>query len=572
MARTRRRSTRLAYVPISAALLLLVGSFATWGSSQGPPKRDVVQEKAVEEKAVEEKTGVGRALLQVPSQSPTSPTVSPSVPPTDITQLIPSPTVQPSVKEEDPLYPDDLFSADQLEKGAIILHVIGIFYMFWGLAIICDDYFVPALEVITETLQLSEDVAGATFMAAGGSAPELFTSLFGVFVAKSNVGFGTIVGSAVFNVLFVIGACAAFTRKLAGDQAKHHFEKTGELIPWYHQGLELTAWPLARDSIFYGIDLVVLLICFLDEKIYWYEALILLFCYSCYVIFMKFNEPLHDFVMDKLKANTKVHAADEQPPSRPPEAGRRRSTLKAVAREIIKENRRQSLGASAQPTPKQESPEDEEEEDDDGPWDPKSFPESAGDKVKFILGFPLNFPMWCTVPNCVKDEMKKYYVIAFVLSIVWIAIFSYFMVWWADTLGVTAGIPPEVMGLTLLAAGTSVPDLITSVVVAMNGKGDMAVSSSIGSNIFDITFGLPLPWFLYCAIMNGFDEPINVTSNSLGSSVIMLFCMLIATIICIVLFQWKLNVALGGTSLILYCIFMTFTLLIEYEKIDGINI
>ena len=45
-------------------------------------------------------------------------------------------------------------------------------------------------------------------MAAGGSAPELFTSIIGVFVAKSDVGIGTIVGSAVFNILFVIAACA----------------------------------------------------------------------------------------------------------------------------------------------------------------------------------------------------------------------------------------------------------------------------------------------------------------------------------------------------------------------------
>ena len=41
-------------------------------------------------------------------------------------------------------------------------------------------------------------------------------------------------------------------------------------------------------------------------------------------------------------------------------------------------------------------------------------------------------------------------------------------------------VPPEIMGLTFLAAGTSVPDLITSVIVAKKGFGDMAVSSSIG--------------------------------------------------------------------------------------------
>ena len=47
----------------------------------------------------------------------------------------------------------------------------------------------------------------------------------------------------------------------------------------------------------------------------------------------------------------------------------------------------------------------------------------------------------------------------------------------------------QVMGLTFLAAGTSIPDLITSVLVAKEGLGDMAVSSSIGSNIFDVTVG-----------------------------------------------------------------------------------
>ncbi len=52
---------------------------------------------------------------------------------------------------------------------------------------------------------------GATFMAAGSSAPELFTAILGVFIAKGDVGTGTIVGSAVFNILFVIGLCALHT-------------------------------------------------------------------------------------------------------------------------------------------------------------------------------------------------------------------------------------------------------------------------------------------------------------------------------------------------------------------------
>lgn len=84
---------------------------------------------------------------------------------------------------------------------------------------------------------------------------------------------------------------------------------------------------------------------------------------------------------------------------------------------------------------------------------------------------------------------KKLFPLTFIGSIVWIAFFSYLMVWWANLVGAAAYIPPEVMGLTLLAAGTSVPDLITSVIVARKGFGDMAVSSSVGSNIFDVTVG-----------------------------------------------------------------------------------
>merc|ERR1712178_111982 len=100
-------------------------------------------------------------------------------------------------------------------------------------------------------------------MAAGGSAPELFTSLIGTFTA-SDVGFGTIVGSAVFNVLFVIGCCAIFSKET----------------------LCLTWWPLARDCVYYSISLCTLAGFFYDSKIDWYEALILFLMYFGYVLVM----------------------------------------------------------------------------------------------------------------------------------------------------------------------------------------------------------------------------------------------------------------------------------------------
>ena len=79
------------------------------------------------------------------------------------------------------------------QSSVIHISFIYIFVHPAGLAVVCDDFFVPALEVISEKLKLSEDVAGATFMAAGSSAPELFTSLMGV-AQETDVGVGAIVG------------------------------------------------------------------------------------------------------------------------------------------------------------------------------------------------------------------------------------------------------------------------------------------------------------------------------------------------------------------------------------------
>lgn len=188
-------------------------------------------------------------------------------------------------------YPEDLFTLEQRRQGAVILHTLGMLYMFIALAIVCDEFFVPALTVITEKLVISDDVAGATFMAAGGSAPELFTSVIGVFISHSNVGIGTIVGSAVFNILFVIGMCAVFS----------------------HEILNLTWWPLFRDVSFYILDLIMLIVFFLDNYITCWESVTLLLAYAAYVIFMKYNAQVEALVKGLMNRNQVVEVAETQP-------------------------------------------------------------------------------------------------------------------------------------------------------------------------------------------------------------------------------------------------------------------
>ncbi|XP_041601592.1 sodium/potassium/calcium exchanger 1 isoform X2 [Vulpes lagopus] len=633
-------------------------------------------------------------------------------------------------------YPPDLFSIEERQQGWVVLHIFGMMYVFVALAIVCDEFFVPALGVITDKLQISDDVAGATFMAAGGSAPELFTSLIGVFISHSNVGIGTIVGSAVFNILFVIGTCALFSREI----------------------LNLTWWPLFRDVSFYILDLMMLILFFLDSLIAWWESLLLLLAYAFYVFTMKWNKQLEIWVKEQLskrpvakvmalgdlsklpsvltrgsssaslhnstirstiyqlmlhsldplgearpsrdqeesfsqEAKAKPHANTENKqeeeesaelpevtvtPAPAPDAkgdqeedaggqegevAGAESTGEVIGEEVEApgggengqgggetqlegegegesegeieegkdaadcdsegelqaekkgtdegegelqaedgemkadegENEEQEFNAESQGEAQgdekgkdgegggeedgsedeeeeeeeeddeegEEEEEDEDEEEEEANEEPLSleWPETRQKQAIYLFLLPIVFPLWLTVPDVRRLESRKFFVVTFLGSIVWIAMFSYLMVWWAHQVGETVGISEEIMGLTILAAGTSIPDLITSVIVARKGLGDMAVSSSVGSNIFDITVGLPVPWLLF-SLLNGL-QPVPVSSNGLFCAIVLLFLMLLFVISSIASCKWRMNKILGFTMFLLYFVFLIISVMLE---------
>ncbi|XP_073699083.1 sodium/potassium/calcium exchanger 2-like [Garra rufa] len=493
-------------------------------------------------------------------------------------------------------YPEDLFTLEERRQGAVVLHMFGMLYMFIALAIVCDEFFVPALTVITEKLEISDDVAGATFMAAGGSAPELFTSVIGVFISHSNVGIGTIVGSAVFNILFVIGMCALFSREI----------------------LNLTWWPLFRDVSFYIIGLIMLIVFFLDNHITYVESLGLLFCYASYVTFMKYNVTVETLIktkflrnqVDDIEAPPKVISAadDENKLSAKPRLQRggssaslhntlmrnsifqlmihtldplsegkfkeKASILHKIARKkgdeangVADKNLPNSSNVEVEVTPPMNGSagaEAEEEEDEDQPLS-LAWPDTPRKQLTYLLILPIVFPLWLSLPDVRRDTSKKFFPFTFLGSISWIAVFSYLMVWWAHQVGETIGITEEIMGLTILAAGTSIPDLITSVIVARKGLGDMAVSSSVGSNIFDITVGLPFPWLLF-SIANDL-TPVAVSSNGLFCAIVLLFLMLLFVIISIAVCKWKMSKLLGFFMFLLYFVFLVVSVMLEDKVI-----
>ena len=467
---------------------------------------------------------------------------------------------------DDPMFPPDVFTDEQRANGGFLLHTIGVLYMFYALALVCDHYFVPSLDVIIEKFDISPDVAGATLMAAGGSAPELFTSIIGVFIAVSDVGIGTIVGSAVFNVLFVIAACAFASAK----------------------ALDLTAWPLIRDTTFYSIALMMLVGFFGDDTIEWWEALILFAWYFCYVGFMKFNGILEGKFLEKFpslkgKEHPEEDNADNKDSNKDKarrqagfKVGHRKPLLALMRGKVenndgvdvkagvgmvgLKETLTGGEGDKLKEDVEEERQETESNHEEEEPY--KDYIRAGpGDdilsKVMWVVSLPLMVPMWITIPDPQDKKRQNWFPVSFLFSICWIAAFSYLMVWWATLVGDALGISDAVMGLTFLAAGTSVPDLITSVLVAKEGKGDMAVSSSIGSNLFDVTVGLPLPWLIFCAVNQ---KAIDVNSTGMGCNIAMLFAMLLIVFISILAFKWKMTKVMGGIMLVLYCIFVVVSL------------
>eukprot|EP00177_Eucheuma_denticulatum_P004788 GFKZ01008698.1.p1 GENE.GFKZ01008698.1~~GFKZ01008698.1.p1 ORF type:complete len:598 (+),score=63.76 GFKZ01008698.1:594-2387(+) len=471
-------------------------------------------------------------------------------------------------------YGDLCASGFRSQLWLLALLIPGVVFLFVGLAIITDDYFVAALERICERLKLSEDVAGATFMAAGSSTPEFFASLLGVFVTEDTVGVGTIVGSAVFNILVIIGLSAA----LAGAV------------------LHLDWRPLARDSFFYVVSIILLLVFVLwstPGRIDWWEGLILVVTYILYVMFMAFLNKRYMKLTAKLTSRREEAADDKdietgdcpQSAETPTaDCGNEAAVDSAVAASAEQKPNYHMLNPRSQFRTAQfaiiaahrfasssSSGNSGEDSDDDEEEDSNRRKLLGVDLPTSIVGwifFPLNF-FWkllfsVLIVDCSRDDRAHLWWLTFLMSIVLISGISYLMVEAARLAGCLIGIPATAMGLTVLAAGTSVPDALASVSVARGGAGDMAVSNAIGSNVFDILLGLGFPWFIGDLAKRG---EILVPIDPLATVVVpivILFGILVFLLATLVILRWKLRPLLGIILFALYGVFVAYTLLDVY--------
>jgi len=342
---------------------------------------------------------------------------------------------------------------------ALLIIIATTLLLFYILAVVCEEYLVPSIDVISQKLKMTSDAAGATLLAAGSSAPELFASIiavFGLTKAGADVGAGTIVGSAVFNILVIVGASAMF------------------------RAVTLQWKPIIRDLTFYVVTILLLFYFFYDGKINLIEALVFLACYAIYI-----------YAVLKWK---KWFSYED-------------------------------IGISADHVPH-----------------PKG-------KISIAVKRAVDF----VIPDV--EKKPKLYLVTFFLSILVIIVASYILVENLIHAADILNINPTFLALTALAAGTSLPDLIGSIVVAKQGRGDMAVSNAVGSNIFDILFGLGAPWAIYLLINGG---SIAVSNDNLDASILLLLATVVAIITLLIVRKWRIGKWAGLGLILLYAAYVAY--------------
>ncbi|GFU03775.1 hypothetical protein NPIL_79031 [Nephila pilipes] len=573
-------------------------------------------------------------------------------------------------------FPNDFFTQQERQMGGVVIHIMIALYTCAMIGIVCHDYFVPSLEIISDRIKLPPDIAGATFMAIGTSAPELFSSITGSFITEGDIGVGTIIGSAVFNIVGVTG--------LVG------------VVLW-SQVLDIDWYPIARDCIAYGVTILTLIWIISDNIIVWWEAFILLLIFALYIIILCFNEKIEIWSRDLVKGfqwkkccRCCCYDSEESPLLKGrilvPEIAESQRLQKRLERDSFsveftasRENailRQDSVlrkvdeillsGEAAAKGSLCSSP-------TEGGWTiflwvvmyPArllffiSIPDSRRPKLRKL--FPLTFAMsvlwigvlsylavwmvtvvgytfsvpdsvsgltilaagtsipeiissvivakndeillsgeaaakgslcsspteggwtiflwvvmyparllfFITIPDSRRPKFRKLFPLTFAMSVLWIGVLSYLAVWMVTVVGYTFSVPDSVSGLTILAAGTSIPEIISSVIVAKNGFGNMAISNLVGSNTFDISFCLGAPWLIKTLISK--EGYLIVYSSALTYTTATLLITLIGFVLVFVFSGWKLNRTVGLIYFLMYVVFVIIACMYEMNVFGEIN-
>jgi len=99
------------------------------------------------------------------------------------------------------------------------------------------------------------------------------------------------------------------------------------------------------------------------------------------------------------------------------------------------------------------------------------------------------------IEECKSLSARKAYTLLFV-SILLLVASSKLLVWGAVGIATELGVSNLIIGLTIVAIGTSLPELAASIASALKGHHDLALGNIIGSNLFNLLAVLAIPAFI----------------------------------------------------------------------------
>jgi len=350
-----------------------------------------------------------------------------------------------------------------------IAEVVLLLQCFVGLAIVCDEYMVPALETLCRRWGIREDVAGATFMAFGSAAPEIIVNAVATIQSMNgaasapdaqttNLGVSAILGSGMIAFSMIPATCA--------------FSSSAPLM--------LKRRPLLRDEGFYMLSLLTLIYVIYDSVVVFSECVMLVSVYVCYLAVVIFASPVRQYYLKckGLDVSKRTSFADKIINIEDGNVGLQQSLLTQAGEPAY----------AAEEATKGLLDDEEDEEDS-----------SVGKAVK-VFAFPLSCLFKITCPNAEEGaRFENLYLFTFTMTFVWVSIFSYVLSSIIERWVALSGINMAVFGLILVSLGAEIPDTIESVSVAKKGYGSMAVANCQGTQVINIALGLGVPWLMMCS-------------------------------------------------------------------------
>lgn len=143
----------------------------------------------------------------------------------------------------------------------LLILVVGLIGIVWG-----GDLVVDNAVLIAQTLGVSETLIGLTIVAVGTSLPELVTSVVALCKGINDIAIGNVVGSNIFNILFILGASSALSPMSVDNK-------------------------LPIDTMILILaNLITFVFCLTGRKVNRWEGIFILLFYAAYVFYMLIRE------------------------------------------------------------------------------------------------------------------------------------------------------------------------------------------------------------------------------------------------------------------------------------------